>query len=238
MVSPRLRRKLRRVWSQVKKVALSARLGRRWAASGDQLSQRVYPDYETYLTHQRLKVDALRSRSIEGHDRRFYAALSARLESCPIALEGCSVLCLAARLGTEVRVFIDHGAFAVGIDLNPGRDNRWVVVGDFHALQYADASVDVVYTNSLDHAFELERVLAEVRRVLKPEGTFLVEMGLGTEEGGEPGFYEALSWQRSDELIGRIRSAGFVLRHKTPFELPWKGVQALLGKDGSESPLR
>ena len=57
-------------------------------------------------------------------------------------------------------MFIDHGAFAVGIDLNPGRDNRWVVIGDFHALQYADASVDVVYTNSFDHVFELERVLA------------------------------------------------------------------------------
>jgi len=80
-------------------------------------------------------------------------------------------------------VFIDHGVFAVRIDLNPGRDNRRMVVGDFHALQYADASVDVVYTNSLDHAFELERVLAEVRRVLKPEGTCLVEVGLGTEEG-------------------------------------------------------
>ena len=135
-------------------------------------------------------------------------------------------------------MFIDHGAFAVGIDLNPERDNRWVVVGDFHALQYADASVDVVYTNSLDHVFELERVLAEVRRVLKLEGTFLVEMGLGTEEGGEPDFYEELSWKRSDELIERIRSAWFVLRHKTHFELPWKGVQALLEKDGSESPLR
>src|SRR5690606_32891810 len=106
-------------------------------------------------------------------------------------------------------VFIDRGAFAVGIDLNPGRENRWVVVGDFHALQFADASVDVVYTNSLDHAFDLSPVLAEVRRVLKDDGDFVVEMGLGVEEGGQPGFYEALSWRRADELVARILEGGF-----------------------------
>jgi SAM-dependent methyltransferase len=141
------------------------------------------------------------------------------------------VLCLAARLGTEVRAFIDQGAFAVGVDLNPGKENHWVVVGDFHRLQYADASVDVVYTNSLDHVYDIERVLAEVRRVLKPGGAFLLEVSLGSEEGGGAGgFYEALEWPRADELIERIVSTGLTVRHRVPFELPWKGVQVVLEK--------
>jgi SAM-dependent methyltransferase len=184
MPPSRLERELLRIWSQLKKAALRARIGQRWgrSESGDGLAQRVYPDYDTYLEHQRLKVDAFRVKSLEGHDRRFHAALSERLAACPVPLEGRSVLCLAARLGTEVRAFIERGAFAVGIDLNPGRDSRWVVVGDFHALQFADASVDVVFTNSLDHVFDIERVLAEVRRVLKPGGAFLVEVALGSEE--------------------------------------------------------
>ena len=48
-----------------------------------------------------------------------------------------TVLCLAARIGTEVKAFLDLGCFAIGIDLNPGTDNRYVVHGDFHDLQFA-----------------------------------------------------------------------------------------------------
>src|SRR5262245_39376974 len=109
MASTRIERELRRIWSQIKKTALRARMGQRWgrAPGGAGRTQRVYPAYDTYLAHQRLKVDALRVKSLEGHDRRFYAALSERLGEAPVELRGKSVLCLAARLGTEVRVFID-----------------------------------------------------------------------------------------------------------------------------------
>jgi SAM-dependent methyltransferase len=229
---PKLERELLRVWAQAKKSALRLRIGQRWSASAgaDGFARRVYPDYETYLRHQRLKVDALRERSLEGHDRRFHAALSERLQENPLEVKGRSVLCLGARKGTEVRVFIERGAFAVGIDLNPGKDNRWVVVGDFHALQFADGSVDVVYTNSLDHVFDIDRVLAEVLRVLKPDGVFVVEMGLGSEEGGGPGFYEALAWPRMDELVERIVKSGLRVRGRFPFKLPWRGMQIVLEK--------
>jgi SAM-dependent methyltransferase len=224
-----LRRELRRIWSQLRKVALRVRLGQHWS-EGEALARRSYPDYETYLAHQRLKLDALRTSSLLGHDERFHAALSDRLAALGMTLQGRSVLCLAARGGTEVRAFVARGAFAIGVDLNPGPDNRWVVAGDFHRLQYADASVDVVYTNSLDHAFELDRLLAEARRVLKPGGTLLVELGRGTAEGGGRGFYEALSWERADQLIARIEVAGFVAGPRMDFDLPWPGLQVLLTK--------
>lgn len=223
---------LRRLWAQLRKAALRARLGQRWAA-GDALARRSYPDYETYLEHQGLKLDALRPRSLEGHADRFHAALIGRLERCPVDLRGRAVLCLAARDGTEVRAFIARGAFAVGVDLNPGPGNRWVVVGDFHRLQYADGSVDVVYTNSLDHVFELDRVLGEIRRVLVPGGILLVELGLGTQEGGGGrGFYEALSWSRADDVIERIVGAGFTAGERIPFEVPWRGIQVALRAPG------
>src|SRR5688572_26257127 len=101
MATPRLERELLRIWSQLKKAALRARLGQRWAGSPRDggLARREYPDYDTYLEHQRLKLDALRVKSIEGHDRRFHAALSERLERGPLDLRGKSVLCLAARMG-------------------------------------------------------------------------------------------------------------------------------------------
>ena len=226
---PRLGRGLRRLWAQLHKAALRLRIGDAWS-DGDGLARRRYPDYETYLTHQRLKLDALRDASLEGHAARFRAALAERLARAPIALAGRSVLCLAAREGAEVRAFIDRGAFAVGIDVNPGRANRFVVVGDFHGLQYADRSLDVVYTNSLDHVLELDRMVAEVARVLKPGGVFLAELGRGTGEGGGRGFYEALSWASADELIARLARGGFTVEQRLEFEIPWRGVQVALKK--------
>lgn len=220
-------RALRRLWAQLRKAALRARLGQRWT-EGDGFSARRYPDYETYLAHQRLKVDALRAHSLSGHDQRFHAALSERLAASAVPLAGRSVLCLAARTGAEVRAFIDQGAFAVGIDLNPGRENRWVVVGDFHALQYADRSVDVAYTNSIDHVYELERMVGEVARVLKPGGTLMLEVGGGTEVGAGRGFYEALSWSRAEEVVDRVAQVGFTIEHRAEFTGPWPGLHVVL----------
>jgi SAM-dependent methyltransferase len=228
MKPSRLPREVLRIWSQLRKAALRLRLGRRWRAADDATARRVYPDYETYVAHQRLKLDALRPRSLAAHDQRFAAALAERLAAGPLSFQGRSVLCLAARSGAEVRVFAELGADAIGIDLNPGPDNPWVVTGDFHALEIADGSVAVIYMNSLDHAFDLGRVLGEIRRVLEPEGVFIAEIGPGTEEGGSPGFYESLTWGRTDGLIERIVAAGFELQRTVPFEVPWKGVQALL----------
>ena len=56
MIPARLERELRRIWSQVHKAALRLRLGQRWghSSAGSGLAQRIYPDYDTYLTHQRL----------------------------------------------------------------------------------------------------------------------------------------------------------------------------------------
>lgn len=220
-----------RLWAQLRKAAMRARLGQRWTQH-DGFARRAYPDYDAYVAHQALKHDALRAASLEGHARRFEAALGERLATLPMDLRGASVLCLGAREGTEVRAFIAHGAFAVGVDLNPGRDNRWVVMGDFHRLQYADESVDVVYTNSLDHALEPERLLAEVARVLVPGGAFVLEVGRGTEEGGGRGFYEALSWPSATALLRRVAAAGFERGASRGFEVPWPGLQTVLRKSG------
>lgn len=226
---------LRRLYYQAKKALLRRKIGETWESDGA-FEHRRYPDYRTYLEHQKTKFSAFRSKSIVAHDRRFHAALSERLAASELELTGRSVLCLAARQGSEVRAFIDQGAFAVGIDLNPGPKNQYVVVGDFHALQFADRSVDVVYTNSLDHAFDLARILAEVRRVLKADGRFVVEANVGGEEAGaggaggaaQRGPYEALVWPDAATLLATLREHGFEVTSRSPFELPWPGEQLVL----------
>ncbi len=212
---------------QARNALVRFRIGEQWQENGE-FSQRLYPDYNTYVAHQKTKFGALRWKTIEKHDLRLHSELSARLAALPIDFRGGSVLCLGARQGSEVRAFIDCGAFAVGIDLNPGPKNKHVVVGDFHELQFADQSIDFVYTNSLDHAFDLGRIMGEVRRVLKPAGRLIVEANMAGGEGAARGAYESLVWTRTDELLKVIQQHGFSVASRAPFELPWRGEQIIL----------
>jgi SAM-dependent methyltransferase len=224
---------VRRLYWQARKVILHTRIGEKWVESHGGFCEREYPDYATYVEHQKTKFSALRSRSVVNHDRRFFRALRERLAAMKRSFRGRSVLCLAARQGSEVRAFIDQGAFAVGIDLNPGPANRFVVVGDFHRLQFADGSLDCVYTNSLDHAFELDRIIGEVRRVLRDDGLFIVEANTSEGEGAAAGPYEATVWSDLAPLEERIARFGFEIESRRPFELPWAGQQLVFRRNGA-----
>ena len=63
-----------------------------------------------------------------------------------------------------------------------GLPRAHAVVGDFHALPFADATQDAVFVvESLCHATDLPRALAEVARVLRPGGRFVVVDGWRAE---------------------------------------------------------
>lgn len=164
-----------------------------WIHRGN-ISQRRYDSYETYSAHQRSKLDDLLVTTDFSRNTKSTRLFRQRFELAREILPGSSVLCLAARIGSEVEAFISLGHFAIGIDLNPGPKNPYVVVGDFHKLVFADQSVDCVYTNSLDHAFDLERVAREVSRVLKPGGIFMLDAVYGYEEGYTVGNHDAAHW--------------------------------------------
>ena len=139
-----------------------------------------------------------------------------------------NVLCLAARLGTEVKAFLDLGCFAVGLDLNPGKDNKYVVTGDFHDIQFPDHSVDIVFCNSLDHAFDIHKLMTEIRRVLKPQGKLILEINTDDEdsEGGRAGHFEALVWDSFETLLKVLEEHGLKCTHKQQIDHPWNGTHA------------
>jgi SAM-dependent methyltransferase len=155
------------------------------------------------------------------YDSKYKQVLCDRVSELNLA--GKSVLCLGARIGTEVKAFRDQGAFALGIDINPGTKNEYVIFGDFHHLKFPDRCVDVVFTNCLDHAFDLHRVLDEIRRVLRPSGQFLIEAVAGLNAGKQPGFYESFWWLSIDDLVQLIQKSGFALRTRAKIEYPWEG---------------
>ena len=73
---------------------------------------------------------------------------------------------------------------------------------------FPDDSVDAVYMNALDHAFDLTSLVAEVRRVLRPGGVWIIDMVLGFEEGVTPGEFEATHWSTAENMIAQICEIG------------------------------
>ncbi len=183
------------------------------------IAARRYTNYDDYVRHQRSKLAIV---DLTDYDKDFRAYLAERLREGDWA--GRSVLCLAARIGTEVRAFHDAGAFAIGIDLEPGKNNRWVVPGDFHNLVFPDSCVDGVYCNSLDHALDLKRLLAEMKRILKPQGKLLIDAQDGSEEFDD---WAVTAWKKIDDLVEVIESCGFALSERKPIVLPQPGEQLL-----------
>ena len=178
----------------------------RWDQRED-LARRRYASYDEYVEHQASKLDKVIDRLQENQDEVLQEFLE-RFRTCSQLQDVGSVLCLGARLGTEVQALHLLGHFAVGVDLNPGPNNSYVLPGDFHKLVFADDSVDGVYTNTLDHVFDLEKFVSEIRRVLRPRGIFLAEFEVGFEEGHIPGAFESLHWRDSEELTDRLRGLG------------------------------
>ena len=186
------------------------------------LSQRRYASYEAYVEHQASKLTQIerRLRRVEAEDLDSFRTAFA---DCA-ALQGRhTVLCLGARLGTEVRALMDLGHLAVGVDLNPGAANRYVLHGDFHQLVFPDASFTAVYTNTLDHVFDLPRMVGEIGRVLKPGGALIADVVPGFDEGHLPGEYESTFWSNVDELVNALTAAGLRLVSRRDLDrTPWQ----------------
>lgn len=203
-----------------------------WSEISDKpgLSKREYSSYDEYLTHQRGKLDQLGDGVMSEYDANYRRQLRERLEASQLDWRGKTVLCLAARIGTEVKAFRDVGGYAIGVDLNPGRNNPLVIAADFHLLPFRTEALDVAFTNSLDHAFDIERLVRETRRVLKPHGWFVMEAATGSGEGRDPGKWESFWWSRIDDLVKLMEGFGFRLIKRAGFEKPWRGEQLVFEK--------
>jgi SAM-dependent methyltransferase len=214
-----------RRWRQFFGVLLfEARTGNRWQTVEDdkQFKRREYSTYEQYVRHQQSKFQYL---DLADYDANYRRLLTERLRNLPQLKSAASVLCLGARQGTEVKAFHDLGCFAVGLDLNPGKESKLVLHGDFHDIQFPRGSVDVVFTNSLDHAFDIKKLMGEVNRVLKPEGLLIVEAIHGEEQETAPDHYASFWWKKVDDLVTLLAQHGFKPAQRTSFSQPWPGEQ-------------
>jgi Methyltransferase domain len=204
-----------------------------WKTEKDgSLVKRNYASYDEYLTHQKLKLDEMvkmkggfSNFDIFDYRLKFYARFRSLTKLLPLTAK---ILCCGARQGTEVDVLRDLGfSNARGIDLNPGGGNPLVTAGDMMKLDLPNESLDLLYTNCVDHAFDLDQMISEHARVLKTDGYLLYDIGINIEEGGGP--FEAISWDRSEEVVLRLlKSFRAVIRIERERQWLWILVQGKL----------
>ena len=174
-----------------------------------QIYQKTYDKYSHYQKHQISKMQGGHNIVGKQYQDTYRDSLGKRIK---ILIEndrirsGQNVLCLGARDGTEVKAFLDNGLFAVGMDLLP-KSRSLVVQGDFQKIPYSDNSLDVVFTNSLDHTYDMDALLKEVKRVLKPMGAFVADFGPAKCTFTDK--WASCRWKSFDDVSGYIKSRGF-----------------------------
>lgn len=137
--------------------------------------KRNYDNYEEYLKHQSSKLH-LRIDEIKEYDHFYQKVVKERYMNLQ-CFEKKSIICLAARLGGEVRAFKELGALAIGIDIEPGEKNQDVIHGDFHNINFPDGVFDFAFCNAIDHVLDLDAFFSEANRILKPDGSLIAELG-------------------------------------------------------------
>ena len=158
---------------------------------------RKHKNYDEYVSHQIKKTanpelrESLQSRwnNRKVHFCREFVKIQGMVP------KGAKAICLGARLGEEVEVLNELGYDAIGIDLV--QCEPLVIKGDFHDIPFEDSSFDLVYSNSVDHIYKLDKFISEIKRVLRTPG--FVYFRLASPE--DYGKYESIKFEYIDQII-------------------------------------
>lgn len=174
--------------------------------------KRKYKNYQKYVEHQREKLD-MQFEHFNSKAQSRVGKFVERLRDVSSKIPGKKVLCLAARLGEEVQAFrlLGHDE-AIGIDLNPGPDNEYVIEGDFHNIPFEDDRFDGVYCNCIDHALDLQKISAECERVLRSDGILVLDVPFVQsykdhdyrKNVKKKNKYEAMVWDSLDDVLNEF----------------------------------
>jgi SAM-dependent methyltransferase/glycosyltransferase involved in cell wall biosynthesis len=184
----------------------------------EKVSFRKYADYKDYVSQQSSKMKNAYAIVSDNYKEKYRKSLSHRLDRMAKKTKrlekGMSVLCLGARDGTEVRAFHDAGYFAVGVDLFPV-SSEYVLKGDFQKLHYPENSLDIVFMNCVDHVYDLDKLLEDVVRILKPNGLFLVDFSQIADPSHDR--WASCKWKSLQDIGLYIRKRGFTVEVITTF---------------------
>lgn len=183
---------------------------------------RTYRKYDQYVKQQGTKA-TLFADHVNSENGKRVLRFKRRFKHWRPFLRSGYLLCLGARTNCEVRGAKMAGFDrAVGMDLHPMAPG--MVCGDWHNLPFATGRAASVFTNCLDHCYNLGEMMGEVHRVLRTGGTFLFETHAAYAISEHPWIdnvsdmmnihkYNSMFWDDLDDVIGAICDCGFRLRH-------------------------
>ena len=187
-----------------------------------------YKKFNSYKEYTEAQVEKLRLREdyVRQKSQRKYFDFCVDFARFDGHIEkGCRVLCLGARFGDEVRAFRKLGYDAIGIDLYADEGDL-VIKGDWNDLPFEN-EFDVIYTNSIDHAWSIEKMIVQIEKALKPDGMVIIALDQHHAHAGgdaiimrkfnNPARYEAMLWNDDMDVTGAF--AGFVIKKS------WKDVR-------------
>jgi SAM-dependent methyltransferase len=152
------------------------------------------------------------------------------------SLDGLDILDVGCSGGIVADELHRRGARMIGLDIDiPGlskaharfAESASFVCADSERMPLAEASVDVVICNHVyEHVVDPERLLAELRRVVRPEG--LLYLGLGNRLGVIEPHYRLpfLSWLPRPLAHRYVRISGRADHYHEAFRT-WSGLKRL-----------
>lgn len=191
----------------------------------------IYDDYESYLSHQAEKLNKNR-KTVEVSDQEYRKIILSRYRNFKYIDCESIGLCMGARLGGEVKAFNEISRVTVGIDINPGDKNEFVLYGDVHKTVFNEASFDFIFTNIIDHILLPEKFYCEIHRLLKIGGIFITELASARPREGS---YEVLDTTNIKKVIAdieknlKLQSKSEVV-NKTNY-INWTGTQLIFKKN-------
>lgn len=152
---------------------------------------RQYSSYDEYIKHQSYRYikPSTRNKFLSHFDTRLqkYTERFDVLRQRGYIKEHQNILCLGARFGEECLAFQHYGLTTKGIDLVP--TPPLVEKGDFMKLDIIK-EYDLVYTNSIDHALDLNLFLTNIYNALKDGGLLLIDIFIANKDKLEVQLFE------------------------------------------------
>ena len=212
--------KYKKMWHKIEKIKKISKY-----ETKDGIQSRNYltkDSYKTYLEHQKSKF-AFYSKDLVDHFDDSVKDFKQHFQK--VNIEGKrNIICLGSRTGAEVKALRELGHMAIGIDIAYPEKSPYTFYGDFHKIEFSDNTFDCVYSNCLDHVYDYEKMISEIKRVLNKDGIIIfdVQKGSKEEENTFPnkdmfGYFETKSWQHSNDIINSLQKFG--LKFISKFEV-------------------
>jgi len=187
------------------------------------INRRKYKGYKEYLKHQSKKMDIGVKKKINKFMPEYFSnnvrSFEKRIGKFKKYIKTGQVLCLGARTGAEVVAFRNLGfKDTIGIDINPGENNEYVIKGDFHNMKFKNNSFDIVYCNCIDHSWDLRKLSKEIFRVSKDDAFLLLEIDHLVKKSKKErksllkrdSKYESVMWDDFDDIKNELKEFKFV----------------------------